>query len=468
MARRDDELLERVRRRPAQPLEQAQAAKLERVAALLDWSAARRRGCSRSAAAGARWRCIAPAATARRRRRHAVHRAAARARRRLATTPASPAARPAPAGLPRRPTARSTRSSPSRCSRRSGEYWPRYFQTLRAASSRAARAWSRPSRSAMRCSRSYRHRADFIQRYVFPGGMLPSPAALHPRPRGPACVRTALTFGDGYAATLVEWRRRFPGVAADRGARLRRTVPPPVGVLPLLLRGGVPHRAGRRRPVQDRARVRRETELAADQARASASAIFSICVRRVGRACQRATPAGAGAEGAAGARLTRRRGASVGDPKRAFQRTRRGEHRSASRRKRMPSNATARAVGWVEQGLVPDRVVRLGIRRLLKERLAEMRDATLRRRRADAGLRRRPARGAARAAARQGQRAALRAARRVLRRRAGPHRKYSSCWWPEGVERSTKPRPRRSTRPASAPSSSTARTSSSSVAAGDR
>ena len=35
-------------------------------------------------------------------------------------------------------------------------------------------------------------------------------------------------------------------------------------------------------------------------------------------------------------------------------------------------NTTSRAVGWVEQGLVPDRVVRLGIRRLLKERLAEV------------------------------------------------------------------------------------------------
>ena len=35
---------------------------------------------------------------------------------------------------------------------------------------------------------------------------------------------------------------------------------------------------------------------------------------------------------------------------------------------------TATAVHWVEQGLVPDRVVRLGIRRLLKARLVEMRD----------------------------------------------------------------------------------------------
>jgi len=38
------------------------------------------------------------------------------------------------------------------------------------------------------------------------------------------------------------------------------------------------------------------------------------------------------------------------------------------------SNRTATAVHWVEQGLVPDRVVRLGIQRLLKARLAELHD----------------------------------------------------------------------------------------------
>ena len=38
------------------------------------------------------------------------------------------------------------------------------------------------------------------------------------------------------------------------------------------------------------------------------------------------------------------------------------------------SNRTAAAVHWVEQGRVPDRVVRLGIQRLLKTRLAELHD----------------------------------------------------------------------------------------------
>src|SRR5205085_4554347 len=39
---------------------------------------------------------------------------------------------------------------------------------------------------------------------------------------------------------------------------------------------------------------------------------------------------------------------------------------------RMSSSRTAAAVDWVEQGRVPDRVVRLGIRRLLRARLAAL------------------------------------------------------------------------------------------------
>jgi cyclopropane-fatty-acyl-phospholipid synthase len=41
------------------------------------------------------------------------------------------------------------------------------------------------------------------------------------------------------------------------------------------------------------------------------------------------------------------------------------------------SNRTALAVHWAEQGLVPDPVVRLGVRRLLKARLAELRDSDI-------------------------------------------------------------------------------------------
>lgn len=97
-------------------------------------------------------------------------------------------------------------------------------------------------------------------------------------------------------------------------------------------------------------------------------------------------------------------------------------------------SSTASAVGWVEQGLVPDRVVRLGIRRLLRDRLAEIAD------------------GDAEAAAERTQAfvAAMRTAPLALVPEKaneqhyelppaffgavlGVHRKYSSCFWPEGV-----------------------------------
>ena len=99
------------------------------------------------------------------------------------------------------------------------------------------------------------------------------------------------------------------------------------------------------------------------------------------------------------------------------------------------SHSTARAFGWVEQGLVPDRVIRLGIRRLLKERLAEMhaRDAEA----ADEAnqafiedMRRAPVALVPGKANEQHYEVPADFFSSVL----GPHRKYSSCHWGEGVE----------------------------------
>lgn len=97
------------------------------------------------------------------------------------------------------------------------------------------------------------------------------------------------------------------------------------------------------------------------------------------------------------------------------------------------ADSTAVAVNWVEQGLVPDRVVRLGIRRLLKARLVELRSGD----------------AAATAALTQAFFDALRGAPlALLPEKAneqhyevpaaffgavlGSHRKYSSCFWGEG------------------------------------
>jgi cyclopropane-fatty-acyl-phospholipid synthase len=56
----------------------------------------------------------------------------------------------------------------------------------------------------------YRRKPDFIQRYIFPGGMLPSPSAF--RLAAENCgldVGDPVHFGASYAKTLQEWRGRF-------------------------------------------------------------------------------------------------------------------------------------------------------------------------------------------------------------------------------------------------------------------
>jgi cyclopropane-fatty-acyl-phospholipid synthase len=99
------------------------------------------------------------------------------------------------------------------------------------------------------------------------------------------------------------------------------------------------------------------------------------------------------------------------------------------------SPTTARAFGWVEQGLVPDRVVRLGIRRLLKERLVEMRvdDAEAAEEANQAfidGMWRAPIALVPEKANEQHYEMPAELFASVL----GPHRKYSSCHWGPGVE----------------------------------
>jgi cyclopropane-fatty-acyl-phospholipid synthase len=57
---------------------------------------------------------------------------------------------------------------------------------------------------------AYRAKADFIQRYIFPGGMLPTPEGLGKQASAAKLgFSTIQTFGQGYAHTLAAWRERF-------------------------------------------------------------------------------------------------------------------------------------------------------------------------------------------------------------------------------------------------------------------
>lgn len=60
---------------------------------------------------------------------------------------------------------------------------------------------------------SYRRKVDFIQRHVFPGGMLPSLAALRRQTKEAGLEwRGDSGFAAHYALTLAEWRHRFEAV----------------------------------------------------------------------------------------------------------------------------------------------------------------------------------------------------------------------------------------------------------------
>ena len=57
---------------------------------------------------------------------------------------------------------------------------------------------------------SYRKNADFIQRYIFPGGMLPSIEALEGAVgRNNLIMQDTHFFGTSYARTCAAWNERF-------------------------------------------------------------------------------------------------------------------------------------------------------------------------------------------------------------------------------------------------------------------
>ena len=56
----------------------------------------------------------------------------------------------------------------------------------------------------------YRAQPDFIQRHVFPGGFLPCPATMAEQAaRAGLRIVAVESFGQSYAQTLAEWRKRF-------------------------------------------------------------------------------------------------------------------------------------------------------------------------------------------------------------------------------------------------------------------
>tara|TARA_R110002094_G_scaffold42028_5_gene54246 strand:- start:535 stop:1293 length:759 start_codon:yes stop_codon:yes gene_type:complete len=90
------------------------------------------------------------------------------------------------------------------------KYWPTYFDTVRER--------LKPGRSATLQIITvdnarwdiYKRGVDFIQKYIFPGGMLPSPAALCEQvEKAGLIVDKSIEFGKSYDITLRRWHETF-------------------------------------------------------------------------------------------------------------------------------------------------------------------------------------------------------------------------------------------------------------------
>ncbi len=90
------------------------------------------------------------------------------------------------------------------------QYWPTYFKTLKNRLTQGGKACLQIITINEDDFDSYRNNADYIQRYIFPGGMLPSMSALKSQITQ-AKLRTTghISFGLDYAKTLNIWNDKF-------------------------------------------------------------------------------------------------------------------------------------------------------------------------------------------------------------------------------------------------------------------
>jgi len=89
-------------------------------------------------------------------------------------------------------------------------YWPTYFQQLSACLKPGGRAGLQIITIQDRMFEDYRSSPDFIQRHIFPGGMLPPPGKLAEIGKHLGLnLEEQKIFGQDYARTLAEWRMRF-------------------------------------------------------------------------------------------------------------------------------------------------------------------------------------------------------------------------------------------------------------------
>jgi cyclopropane-fatty-acyl-phospholipid synthase len=95
-------------------------------------------------------------------------------------------------------------------------YWPTYFDKIRESLAPDGRAGLQIITIRDELFDHYRQGADFIQKYIFPGGMLPSEERLRAATDRAGLAWAGVNrFGVHYADTLAEWGRRFEAAWED-------------------------------------------------------------------------------------------------------------------------------------------------------------------------------------------------------------------------------------------------------------
>ncbi|MBL9053131.1 MAG: class I SAM-dependent methyltransferase [Tabrizicola sp.] len=89
-------------------------------------------------------------------------------------------------------------------------YWPVYFNSLRDRLKPGRNATLQIITIAEKRWQMYRKGVDFIQKYIFPGGMLPAPSVLRAEvERAGLRVTNSVEFGQSYSLTLRRWHEAF-------------------------------------------------------------------------------------------------------------------------------------------------------------------------------------------------------------------------------------------------------------------
>jgi cyclopropane-fatty-acyl-phospholipid synthase len=90
------------------------------------------------------------------------------------------------------------------------KYWPTYFDTVRERLKPGKQATLQIITIQDKRYEIYRKGVDFIQKYIFPGGMLPSPSVLRQEVRKAGLdVVDSIEFGESYSQTLRRWHDAF-------------------------------------------------------------------------------------------------------------------------------------------------------------------------------------------------------------------------------------------------------------------